>query len=221
MVTVETLLHYVRYQKQQQQQSHYTLLSPFVLDLVKQVFSLCQQLWFAADERRREKEAEEESMYQFKPRTFEISEREEDIMIERELQQLFPSFEAEFQNDEERTNQLENDYCDRVDQLPSSLPSSFSQFTDDEMQLILSLHLATFTSSLTPSPHSPSTSSLTSSPHSPSTSRVLDVVRQLQQRQEMEGGTSPCDGLVVGGLARMCHQLTCHVTSSDVLPRNR
>ena len=147
MVTVETLLHYVRYQKQQQQQSHYTLLSPFVLDLVKQVFSLCQQLWFAADERRREKEAEEESMYQFKPRTFEISEREEDIMIERELQQLFPSFEAEFQNDEERTNQLENDYCDRVDQLPSSLPSSFSQFTDDGNA---TYSLSSKTSSLTP-----------------------------------------------------------------------
>ena len=199
MVTVETLLCYVRYQKQQNQDGAF-FLSPFALELVKNVLSLCQQLWFTADERRREKEAQEESLYQFKPRTFEINEREEDIMIARELNKLFPSFEAEFDN-EERTDLMENDDSDQMDQ---STPSSFSQFTDDEMQLIFSLHLTTFTSSLTPSLH-----------YSLSFSRILDVVKQLQQRHEMEGSSSPHDGLVVGGLARMCHQLTCHVTSSD------
>lgn len=205
MVTVETLLHYVQYHKQKHQDCVF-FLSPFVLDLVKNVLSLCQQLWFAADEKRREKEAQEESLYQFKPRTFQISEREEDIMIDRELQKLFPSFEAEFQSEEERTDLMENDDSDRMDQSSSS----FSQFTDDEMQLITSLHLTTFTSSLTPSLHSLSSS------------RILDVVRQLQQRQEMKGSTSPTDGLVVGGLARMCHQLICHVKSSDnMLQSNR
>ena len=219
MITVDTMLHYVQRQKQQhnvsqrEQDYPHMFLSPFCLSLVKKVLAMCHTLWTIADEREREKAAEQESLYRFKPRTFEISEREEDTIVEKQLQEMFPSFEEQFQ-DEEDDHKSDDSYEDRPDSSTqstlSSFSSSFSQFTDDEMHLILSLHLTTFTPTLTPSlPPS-------------STHRVLEVIRQRLQRQEKAAISSPHDHQLVGGLAKLCHKLITRVTSSsEGLPSNR
>ena len=222
MVTVDTMLHYVQRQKQQhnvsqrEQDSFHMFLSPFCLSLVKKVLAMCHTLWTIADEREREKAVEQESLYRFKPRTFEISEREEDMIAEKQLQEMFPSFEEQFQ-DEEDDRKSDDSYEDGLDNSTQSTPpsssfsSSFSQFTDDEMHLILSLHLTTFTPTLT--------SSLPPS----STHRVLEVIRQRLQRQEKAAiSSSPHDHQLVGGLAKLCHELITRVTSSsEALPSNR
>ena len=222
MVTVDTMLHYVQCQKQQhnvsqrEQDYPHVFLSPFCLSLVKKVLAMCHTLWTIADEREREKAAEQESLYRFKPRTFEISEREEDTIVDRQLQEMFPSFEEQFQ-DEEDDRKSDDSYEDRPDSSTQSTPpsssfsSSFSPFTDDEMHLILSLHLTTFIPTLTPSlPPS-------------STHRVLEVIRQRLQRQEKAAvSSSPHDHQLVGGLAKLCHELITRVTSSsEGLPSNR
>ena len=222
MVTVDTMLHYVQHQKQQhdvsqrEQDSSHMFLSPFCLSLVKKVLAMCHMLWTIADERERKKAVEQESLYRFKPRTFEISEREEDTIVERQLQEMFPSFEEQFQ-DEEDDQKSDDSYEDRPDSSiqstsppSSSFSSSISQFTDDEMHLILSLHLTTFTPTLTPS-FPPS-----------STHRVLEVIRQRLQRREKAAISSPHDHQLVGGLAKLCHELITRVTSSsEGLPSNR
>lgn len=217
MSAVETMSRYVQWQRRcfQGGQANFNL-SPSCLSVVNRLLGVCHMLWGLADQRERERAAEEESLYRYRPRTFEVSEREEELVMERQLKELFPSFENDFQGEGENH---ENDHDEQgVTDDSSKVTSacSLSQFTDDEMQLILSLHLTTFADP----------SDLPLLPSQDSAHHALEVVQQLLQAEAEEANviSSPAlssDHLLVGGLARMCYQLTSHVTSDTALPSNR
>lgn len=100
--------------------------------IISKVFELCYRVWRIADERRKEREEEEQSLYQYKTKAVDIGNETEDI--EEELDKQFPNYEQELESVEEteESNNKEPSHREETD--------GPDMFEDNDVYKILQLH---------------------------------------------------------------------------------
>ena len=110
-------------------------LSPVFGSIVDEILARCYQVWKIAEDKRKEREKEEESLYHYKPKVVDINKTEEEDGGDAALHNAFPNYEKEFE-----TTQTTNP-VDQATNPPSfKEDSSYDQFEIQEMVTVTQLH---------------------------------------------------------------------------------
>ena len=105
-----------------------TPVGPKCDSVFTRIFELCYQAWEIADQKQKEREKEENSLYRYKARTVDISDENSEDNIETALSEAFPNYEKDFEQTEniheeptnENTTRESDDTCEQFDVQESS-----------------------------------------------------------------------------------------------------
>ena len=110
------------------------------------LLELCYSQWTKLEEMAREKAIEEESLYRYRTKTHNIPEEKEED--ERAMEELFPVYDSEFEEEpgvEISEDILDNDATEEVKEDAEGISSSvLHQFSEKELEEIASLHIFLF-----------------------------------------------------------------------------
>ena len=108
--------------------------------VVRKIFELCHQVWKVADEKQKEREKEEQSLYKIKVVDITDDETGEEENIESILKETFPNYEKDFE-DTTDTEELKTDHHDDNHHDDNHHSDNLcEQFTESEVNRINQLH---------------------------------------------------------------------------------
>lgn len=136
---------------------HLVKCTPHVpIHVFEELLKLCYLIWKEADEKEKEKERLEENLYQYKPKTIDIT-MDEEKKEEKDTELMFPNYEKDFSSSFETTEELPLSQQALSQQALSQQALSVqTQFTDSQTKAIMDLHNQLYTNSNSlPPPISP------------------------------------------------------------------
>lgn len=115
------------------------LTEPNQDSIILSIFNLCHQVWKIADEKRKEREKEEQSLYHYKAKVVDIVDETGEESFDDTLRETFPSYEKDFEEAETKEEELSNNDKNSQKEVKDD-DHCCEQIDDQEMTRIRLLH---------------------------------------------------------------------------------